>query len=124
MTDAGPIRLSQVDMDKIKQNFGTDQLYVDRQGNVRDKMTHQIVAHHKSVAEIQSEEKTHCQEYFRGLPVPVQNALLQASLTHLIEQALEQMHRYDIARKDNELWGLSYEELAKMTAEGILLNET
>lgn len=115
--------LTQAEIEYMKQNFGADELYIDQYGNVREKINNQIVAHHKNSSELKSEEIIACREYFNGLPAAVKGKLLEAALSHSVSKAIEQMSRYNIERKENELWGLSYEELAKMTAEGILLGE-
>lgn len=121
MSDKKP-NLTQADIKRMQDEFGVDDLYIDSFGNICETIGNQIVAAYKSPEVVQNAEKADCKKYFSKLPSAVQDALLKESLAHLIKQSSKQMGRYDIKSKDSELWGLSYEELAKITAEGILLN--
>ena len=115
--------LTQADIERIKQDFGTDDLFIDAQGDIVDKFSGVVVAQHKSVDEVQSEDKKACKEYFDGLPTAVKNELLKAALAFSVERAVSHMNRFTTQCDKNELWSLSYEELAKITAEGILLGD-
>lgn len=115
--------LTQAEINYIKQNFGADEVYIDILGNIRDETTNQIIVHHKDINETLEKDKVACGEYFNGLPIAVKNELLKEALEYSVKKAKEQMNTYGKSYKTDELWGLSYEELVKITAEGILLNE-
>jgi len=115
--------LSKSDLDRIKQSYGTNDLYIDTQGNVREKLTHAIVQPHRSIAEVQNEEKTALKEYFHKLPLTVKSELIKVALAHAVQQATENMSNFQVQPKDGQLWGLSYEEMAKMVSEGVLLGD-
>ena len=115
--------LSQADRERLQNEFGADNLTMDDHGNICDRHTGQVIHRYKSKEEVRVEEHAACRDYFRGLPVAVQKELLKAALAHSVQGAMERMNMYTPSLSKEELWGISYEELAKLAAEGILLHE-
>lgn len=110
----------------IRDALGTDDLYMDNQGNIRDRLTRAIVQPHRSSAEVRANEKQECKEFFNGLLPAVKEALLKHALDFKINAAGHKMGSYnppDNGEAKSELWVLSYEELVKLMAEGILLDD-
>ena len=116
----------------IRDALGTGDLKMDMYGNIIDATTGVIIMPVQSHAEItvkeieaaQSNRRKVLKEYFRNLEKPVKQALMSRALTYKIERASEHLDAHiDIKNDFNELWAISYEEMAKILAEGIILDD-
>jgi len=113
--------MTTAELERIKQDYGADELFIDSQGNIRDKTSHNIV-YPGSQRHGYAEEKVEAISYFRSLPIAIKNELLKEALKYLTQQAIVQMNMYRNPN-GNEKWCISHEEMAKLIAEGILLDD-
>jgi hypothetical protein len=131
MIDPNKRVFSAQEMQEIKEALGTGLLTMDSYGNIIDRDTGMIImpnqTRHTMVSNEQKEaaikEKAAIKAYFRNLPKPVKAALIEQALAHKIEKAAVYLNDKAYNRDSDELWSLSYEEMSKIAAEGILLDD-
>ena len=130
--DMNKRQYSPQEIDQIRDALGTGRLRMDSHGNIIAAHTGMIIVPTQSYAEItikereeaQNNRKKELKEYFHNLEKPVKEALMQQALAYKIQKAAEYINNHkDIKKDPDELWAISYEEMAKMLAEGILLDD-
>ena len=130
--DMNKRQFSSQEIDQIRDALGTGQLRIDSYGNIIDNETCMIIMPTQSYAEITIKEQEDAKanrrkvlkEHFRNLEKPVKDALAQQALAYKIQKAAEYLDNHsDLNRNRDERWAISYEEMAKMLAEEILLDD-
>lgn len=102
-------------VEQLRQTFGTDQLYICPDGDIRDVNTNNIVTAYKTNDEAKNDILSEYREIFENLHIQIQQYILDEVLKRECENALATFNRYNNDCK------LTYKILSQWVAEKELL---
>lgn len=115
-------KLTREEIDYLKQVHGANNLSMDPSGNIIDTKTGMCITDHLGKV-VMPNQKAGAKDYFRSLPGPVKQAIMNKVLENEIDEAVERLSTQRTYESHIRDYKLSYEEMAKITAEGILVGD-